>query len=846
MGKASLRNLLAHKGRLVLSLLAVVLSAGFVSGTLIFTDTLQKSFEDLFAQTASDVVVSPLDSDGPSSDGSDGSAVQTPTVPSSILATVQSTEGIAAAAGDVFAIGATIIGSDGEPVTSAGGPSFGLNWIDDPRLTALTMVEGTPPVGESQMAIDSTSAEKGALKVGDRTTVVTPQGVKDVTVVGIFKFGVSGSLNGATLAAFETPVAQELMLDGSPNYTSISAAAAEGFTQDQAAANVMAAIGSGFKVQTGQENADETAQDLKSQLSFFNYVLLAFAFVSVIVGLFLIFNTFAMLVAQRTRELALFRALGASKGQVRSSVLLEASVVGVIGAALGLLGGMALAAGLRALFGLAGLDFSGSLVVAPRTVIVAVLVGLGATLAASVIPAFRAAKAPPVAALRDDLVPSHRSLRIRTIVGVAAAALTALVLVAGLSADKVSTGISLVGLSFVLAIGAAIVVAPAITGPVVRVLGWPFRSTIGRIAVGNVQRNRRRTALTAAALMIGLALVGAFSTLAVSFGDSIDSAIDDSVKADFVVSNSSFLPMPAQVGDDLQAVPGVETVARIRFAPVASFGSNGTVTGVDAATINEVTTLPMESGEPDLSTPNSVLIDTTIATDQGLAVGDSVALTFANGDTKDFVVTGIYKPEGFFSGLVVSNDALVAVGTPALDTFLYVRTAPGADAAAIRPAVDAAVANNPTVTVQDLTELKDSIRTQINGLLIGIYALLALVLFIAVLGIVNTLALSVVERTREIGLLRAVGTSRRQMRQMIRVESLITSVFGAIVGMLIGIFFGQMLVRSLNDVGLTAVSTPWTSLVVFLALSALVGVLAAAWPARRAARMDVLQAIATE
>ncbi len=526
-----------------------------------------------------------------------------PPCPSSILETVKSTEGIAAAAGDVFVIGATIIGSDGEPITSGGGPTFGLNWIDDERLTALTMVEGAPPLGESEMAIDSTSADKGDLQVGDATTVVTPEGVRDVTVVGIFKFGVSGSLNGATLAAFETPVAQELMLGGSPNFTSISGAAAEGFTQAQAADNVKAAIGTGYKVQTGQENADETADELKSQLSFFNYVLLAFAFVSVIVGLFLIFNTFAMLVAQRTRELALFRALGASKGQVRRSVLLEASVVGVIGAALGILGGLALASGLRALFGLAGLDFAGSLVLAPRTVIVAVVVGLGATLAASVIPAFRAAKAPPVAALRDDLVPSHRSLRIRTIIGVVALALTVLVLVAGLSADKVSSGISLVGLSFVLAIGAAIVIAPAITGPVVRILGWPFRSTIGRIAVGNVQRNRRRTALTAAALMIGLALVGAFSTLAVSFGDSIDSAIDDSVKADFVVSNPNFLPMPAQVGDDIQAVPGVETVARIRFAPVASFGNNGNVTGVDAATINEVTTLPMESGEADLSSP---------------------------------------------------------------------------------------------------------------------------------------------------------------------------------------------------------------------------------------------------
>lgn len=849
MGKAALRNLMAHKGRLVLSLLAVVLSAGFVAGTLIFTDTLTKTFDDLFADTTSDVVVSPPSSDTPQG-GDFGEAVATPTLPASTLAQVEQAPGIAAAAGDVLVEGLTIIGSDGKPLGTAGAPTLAVNWEGDERLSPLRLVEGKGPGAPGEMAIDSQAADKGALHVGDQTTVVTPAGTKTVTVVGVFRFGASGNLAGASLGAFTTPYVQDLMLGGSRNFTTISAAADPGVSQDQAANSVRAVVASNLKVQTGAESADETAKQITDGLGFFRTFLLVFAGVSVFVGLFLIYNTFAMLVAQRTRELALFRAMGAARGQVIRSVLLEGLVVGLVGALLGVLGGVGLAFLLRAVFKGIGIDFpAGSLVIRPTTIIAALVVGVGATFVGSLLPALRAARVSPVAAMRDDFVIEPKSLRVRTIIGIALFAIAAVGVALGLKVDSLGAATSLVGVSFLLSIIAVIVLGPALTGPLITILGWPFRGTFGRIAVGNALRNRRRTALTAAALTIGLALVGATATLAASFADSTDAAIDEAVKADFIISSTNFAAMPVPVTESIKSVDGIGVVSAVRFVPGRWTGGDTSVVGVDPTTFAKVTGLEFTADSaPDISSAlanNGLVLDTKTATANSIKIGDPVVVTYASGK-QTYTVAGLYAPQGFFSGLAVSNASLDAAGAPKGAAFIYATVGSGSDSAAVRAGIDAALADTPTVQVQDLTEFKDSFRAQINQLLGVIYVLLALSLLVAVLGIINTVALSVVERTREIGLLRAIGTSRRQLRAMIRVESLVTSVFGAVLGLLIGVFFGQALVRALKEQGLSVVSTPWTSLIVFLVLAALVGILAAAWPARRAARMDVLQAIATE
>jgi putative ABC transport system permease protein len=848
MFRAAWRSLVQHKLRLVLSMLAIILSVGFVVGTMIFGATLNKSFADLFAQTTSDVVVTP----DTEAEGS-GFAGDVQTLPADLLPQVQAVPGVAAADGGVFADGVTIIGSDGDPVGQSGAPQFGSNWTDDERLTAFRLIDGAGPTGADQVAIDSQSADKGDLSVGDTIKLVTPQGVTSAQLVGVFQFGTSGNLAGATISAFDTATAQDLLVNGKDVYTSIDIAAEDGVSQDELAAQVKRVVGPGIKVQTGDDAADEATKQITEGLDVFNNVLLAFSLVSLFVGAFLIVNTFSMLVSQRTKELALLRAVGATRGQIVRSVLAESAIVGFIASVLGCLFGIVVTKLLSAAFGAIGIEMGDTpLVLRASSFAWGLGLGVVITVLAAWFPARRASRIPPVAALRDDATIPSSSLRRRGIVGAVLLAVGATALVVGASADD-GSGFGLVGLGTLGVLIGAIVFIPVLAHPVARTVGAPLPhlfGPVGRLAMDNASRQPRRSAATAAALMIGLALVTGFSVIAASLSQSVNAMVDEVIGAEFLVSNSTQRPFPASIADQIEQIDGVQTVSRSSSLPADVDTGKGEpgqqfVTTADPATVGSVLDLTFTQGSLDDLTDNSVIIDQTTAQAAGLSLGDPVTFIFPTGKiTVD--VAGLYEPQGFFGGYTITNNALQNAGVDVGDTFVYVKAEQDADLSAIRASIDDIVKDYPTVQVQSQQELKEQFQKNVSALLGVIVAMLGLAIFIAVLGIVNTLYLSVLERTREIGMLRAVGTSRRQVRRMIVLESVVLAVFGALVGLVLGLVFGVALQKAMEAFGVNKLGIPWGQMVIYLVVAMIVGALAALWPARRAARLDVLAAITTE
>ena len=843
MLRTAWRSLRHHKLRLVLSGVAIVLGVGFVVGTLIFTDTLNRTFTDLFTQTTTDVVVTP--NEAVDSGGLAGAA---PTLPATLLGSVSGVDGVAKATGSVFVDGVTIVDADGESLGTQGAPQFGSSWDDDPDLSPYRLVDGRGPTADGEVAIDSVSADKAGFQVGDTVSLVTPQGPTTAEMVGIFRYGTSGNLAGATIAAFATPTAQGLLLDGADAYTEIDAVADEGVTQAQLADRVSGVVGTGVTVRTGEQAADDAAAALTEGLAFINIFLLVFAGIALFVGTFIILNTFSMLVAQRARELALLRAMGATRRQVVGAVLAESFVVGLIGSVLGIAMGVAVAFGLQGLFRAIGADIpTDGLVVLPRTVLVGLLIGVLVTVLAALAPAVRASRIPPMAALRDEVALPSRSLRVRSVVGLVLLVAGLAAMTAGVSAGG-GQGSQLVGLGTVMTLIGAIVLSPALAGRIVRLLGFALPrlfGTVGRLAVDNAERQPRRTAATASALMIGLALVSALTIFATSAKTSIDQVIDRVIGAELLVSNSAQRPFPASVAGDVSAVPGVAEVSALKFVGAEVDGQGTFLTAVDPATVTDMLTLEFTSGSLDALGLTGVAVDAVTASDRSLAVGDSVEIALPTG-AGSFPVVGIYDASGGANGYVVSRDALSASGVDIGDSLIYVRTDPGSDLATVQAAVEEAVVPYPTVDVQSQAQFKEQISSQVNQLLLVMVMLLSLAILIAVLGIVNTLVLSVIERTREIGMLRAVGALRRQIRSMVVLEALVIAVYGAVIGLVLGVGFAVALQRTLVEQGIEVLDIPWIGLVFFLVVAAVVGVLAAVWPAYRAGRLDVLQAVTTE
>ena len=846
MRRATLRNLLAHKLRLALSALAIVLGVAFVSGTMIFTDTLSRTFDDLFTATSADVNVEPAAAFEVGLAGT-GAGSASATVPQSVVETIQGIDGVSAVEGWIQAEGVYLLQEDGTVYETGGAPGLGISWDTERELSPNTLVDGRGPQDEGEIALDTGVVEEAGFELGDRITVLTPGPRVEAELVGVFRFGESGGLAGATLTAFDRETAQRL-LTAPGEWTGVSVGAEDDVSDEELRDRVAAAIGADYDVKTKEEQAEDLATSFSEGLRFFSVFLLVFAGVALFVGTFIILNTFSMLVAQRTKELALLRALGASRGQVTRSVLVEALVLGVLGSTAGLLGGLGIASAMRALFGTFGLTLDGDLVFAADTVVWSYVVGILVTLLAAWFPARRAARTAPVAAMRDDVPTPERSLRRRTVLGTVLAVLGVGALVAGNLTDDGSAAASLVGGGGVGLVLGAVTLSPVLAVPFVRAVGGLLPRVWGRtghLARENVLRNPRRTAATASALMIGLTLVSAFSVIGASTNASVDRLIEEALGADYVVSTAVGQPFTAEVAQRVRELEGVDAVMQQRFGTAQIDGATTFLTALDPDTLDATLTLDYVDGSTEGLRGDGVLLSETEADAKGVGVGDRLEVLLPNGEQLDVAVGGVFAPNQAVGSVVVPLQAYEAAGGPALDQFVYVDVAADADAAAVRTALERTLADYPVVTLKDQGEFAEEQKGQIDQLLLVINALLVLSVLIAVLGIVNTLALSVIERTREIGLLRAVGMSRAQLRRMVRLESVVISVYGAVLGVVLGTVFGTSLVRALAGQGVNELVVPTGRLLVFLALAALIGVLAAVWPARRAARLQVLDAIAT-
>jgi putative ABC transport system permease protein len=833
--RATFRSLLARKLRLLLSATAVVLGVSFVSGALVLTDTLGAVFDDLFASVNSKTAVEVRGAQPFAA--AQGETSRLP-VPTSLLPVLEQVDGVAAVVGDVSGY-AQVLTKDGKPYGSGQAPALGVNYDANPRTSAFTLRSGRAPAAPTDIALDASTSKGSGFGLGDQVTVLLRDGRSTYTVSGIFGFGENDNLAGATLVAFEQRTAEKVV--GSPGELEVVRLAAdEGVSQAELRDRVREVLPKGAEAVTGEQSADEAAGQIKDALGFFNTFLLVFAGVALFVGGFLIFNTFTMLVAQRQRELALLRALGASRGQVVRSVLVEALVVGVIASVVGLGLGVGVAVGLQALLRAFGGDLPrGPLVVTTGTVVTCFVVGVLVTALAALLPARKASSVPPVAAMRDA-VTSEPSLRRGTIVGLVLLTLGVAAIAKGLQGS-----IGVLGLGALVCFLAVAALSPLLSRPAARLLGAPLaRGVPGRLGRLNAMRNPRRTASTAAALMIGLALVSTVSILGASAKASIDKIIAGAVGADLVVQQSQgFDGFPPAVAKTIGALPEVADVDVLRF-DAAKIGDKVTfVTAVPAKAVGSTVSLTEKAGSLRLG-QGVLLAGEGEAKARKLEVGQQVAVTFAKGAVRSYRLGGIYADNQLIGPYLLDQSASSDFRTQ-LDGVVLVSKADGTSDAAVRTAVEAAITPYPTVEVQTSDEFAAQASGQIDVVISIISVLLLLSVLIAVLGIVNTLALAVIERTRELGLLRAVGLGRRQTRRMVTVEAVIVSVFGALLGIAVGSAFGITLQRALADEGITELRFPVGRLIAFVLVAAIAGVVAALLPARRAARLDVLAAVAS-
>ncbi len=845
MVRIAWRSLTSHKLRTFLTTLAILLGVAMISGTYVLTDQIDRGFKQVFtdAYKGTDVTVTrKAKFSGQLTGATEG-------LPQDMVQQVDAVDGVAESFGYVTGMGAVAV--DGKVVETGGSPTLFFSYSPN-EIAPPQYIEGHPPEKSGEVAVIQKLAEDKKLKPGSPITVITADGAHEATVSGAFKFAAQSSLGGSLL--LHTTLADAQSWFGMQGRLSeIDAKAEAGVSADALAKRIRAALPKDTEVKTGAQAAADQTKALSDAIgAFLRPVLLSFGGIAVLVGAFIIFNAFSMTVAQRRREFAMLRALGASRAQVLWSITGEALVMGILASVLGLFAGLGVAAGVNQVFQAAGFDIPRSgLVMQPRTVVIALVVGIVVTVLSAVIPAQRATRVPPMAALQEGAVlPPSRFARFMPALAVAVAILGGLLIAGGMyGPGGTVVRLGTIALGAVLVFVAVAIASRYFVGPLAAGLGWPLQKIApvsGRLARDNSRRNPGRTALTAAALMIGLAVVVFVAVLAQGLKSSFIDSYDRTVRADYVISSKNFMTIPSDTAGKVQSVQGVETAVSLDAQQVQTKnGSLPVVWGIDPNAIERVWSFDWISGSDAVLTQlgtDGAIVEEQTADSLGVKQGGTLKVTTVEGKQATLKVLGVYRDPMMLNGITVSASGYAAL-FPTPQTFMVVAKAqPGADIAATQKAIAAALASTPTAEVKTSEEYKKSTVDLVNQLLMLIYGLLALSVIISLFGIVNTLVLAVYERTREIGLVRAIGMSRGQVRATVRYESVITSIIGAIMGIVVGIVFAWVVTTRFAGQGITF-SVPGAQLVVFLVLAVVVGVIAAILPARRAARIDILEAI---
>ena len=845
MFRTTLRSIAGHKARLAMTALAVVLGVALMSGTLVLTDTVGKTFDDLVAGIYEDTDAVVRSSEVV--EGQFGGDIRAP-ISADVLTDVESVPEVAVAEGAVQTL-AQIVTPDGESLGGGNGPpTLGLSWGEVDELNPFDVVEGSAPTADDEVVIDRGSADQGDIAVGDVITVESILEPRQFTVSGIVMFGTADSPGGASIVGMTLPVAQDLAGIGD-QFSEIGVVATEGTSQEEVVAAIDQALPDGTEAITGAEKTAEDQQSFQENLAFFNTFLLVFALVALLVGSFIIANTFSIIVAQRGKELALLRAIGASRRQVLGSVMGEAVIVGLGASAVGAALGIGVAAFLKALLAGFGIDIpSTSTVVEPGSVGTALVVGTAITVVAAALPAWRAGKVPPIAALRDVATDTSATSLLRIVLGLVAAALGAVQLVAGLSGASDNAAASIGGGLFFVFV-AMVVLGPVIARPTAKVLGWPLQAlgVTGHLARENAARSPKRTASTAAALMIGVGLVGFITIFAASSKASVNKIIDDAVSGDFVLAQEGFgFGFSPELTAAANEVDGVAVATPIRFEQAEVDGSGTFLSGVDTVLLPDIADPGLTQGDFTSMGVGDVAISDQVAEQDDLTLGDEITIKGSNGQEQSFTVAATYENRALAGDYVVTLDGFEQVSAAPRDFQTFITVEDGADLDAVRAGLDDATAEYASVEVQDLTEYKKSQVAPFNQILNLIYALLGLAVIIALIGIANTLALSVHERTRELGLLRAVGMKRDQLAASVVQESVIIAVLGTLLGLAIGLLGGWTMVQALSNEGIEVFSVPPFDMTVIVVIGALAGILAALFPAWKASKLNILDAIASE
>jgi putative ABC transport system permease protein len=856
----AIRNLFARKFRAISTASSVFFGVAMISGTLLINESVNRSFDNLFGEVNAGIDVTVRDRtivEDPFDQGPE------PGFDSSVLDTVEKVDGVDVAEGTIADIRISILGDDGDRIgpPSGGPPHIALSTGEVENFDSLTVVDGERPNAADEVAIDEDSAEDEDFEIGDTVTITGDAGASDYTIVGITRFGSGETSLGASLAQFTLEEAQRLT-GKQGRFDEIDIAASGGTTPEELAKRVQHAVGPKFEVQTGAQTATTDAGDITDQFSFLTTALLVFAGIAVFVGGFLIFNTFSITVVQRTREFAMLRTLGASSRQVLGAVLAEAALIGLLASLLGIAGGYVFVELVKIMFGAGGFELPvTSLRLTTTSVLVPLLVGLVATIVSAMVPAVRATRVAPLEALREgggSTEVRDRTSRTRTIIAALLLTLSLVLLGLGLFvADEEGAALSQMGGGLVLLFIALAMLGSRFVPPIASAIGAPIerlRGVTGRLARENAQREPQRTATTAAALMIGVALVVFVGVFSASLKASLNDAIDEQLAGDLAVLNKDgFSPIPSRVSDGIAQIEGIGVVAPTANLPVLvkGTGDDELISGLEPEAAGQVFNLDFVEGDDETLSglaPDEAIAEVGWAEENGFVVGDVVTITGPRGDRIQVTIVGTVDDQAglVVQSLAIARDVARDVLGARSDATILMSYAGGADPGETRGRVDAFLEEQfPDTETRDQAQIKADQADQVNQLVALIYVLLGLSVIVSIFGVVNTLALTILERTRELGMLRAIGTSRSQVRRMVRYESVINSLLGTIVGTVVGLGLAIAAVQALKDEGLI-LSVPVALPFVVLIAAILLGVLAAIRPARRASRLDVIQALQYE